>query len=119
MSGLVDLILGRPLTTEEERGERVGPLRGVPILGLDALGSAAYGTEALLTVLLPLGAAALVHATSVMLVIVALLGIVYLSYRGAKALAAGGASRAPNRPRGGSHYRGTTPRLLCTCLFVT
>ncbi|HEX8789795.1 MAG TPA: APC family permease [Polyangiaceae bacterium] len=81
MSGLADLILGRPLATEEEQGERVGPLRGVSILGLDALASAAYGPEALLTILVPLGAQALVHVTGVMLVIVGLLVVVYLSYR--------------------------------------
>lgn len=81
VSALVDFLLGRPLPTQEDRKERVGPLRGVSILGLDALASAAYGPEALLTVLLPLGAAALVHVTGVMLVIVALLVVVYLSYR--------------------------------------
>src|SRR4051794_32285484 len=53
-----DLILGRPLAKEEEGAERVGVLTGVPVLGLDALASSAYGPEAALTVLIPLGAAA-------------------------------------------------------------
>lgn len=81
VSAFVDLILGRRLATREEGGERVGPARGVAILGLDALASAAYGPEALLTVLLPLGAGALSQVTGVTLVIVALLVVVYLSYR--------------------------------------
>ena len=54
---LVDILLGRPLATEEEKAERIGPGRGVPVFGLDALSSAAYGPEAALTLLIPLGAA--------------------------------------------------------------
>jgi amino acid transporter len=78
---LANFILGRPLASAEERGERVGALRGVSILGLDALASAAYGPEALLTVLLPLGAGAVDQMMGVTLVIVGLLVIVCLSYR--------------------------------------
>ena len=54
---LGDILFGRPLATEEGEGEQVGPIAGVPILGLDALASAAYGPEALLTALLPVGIA--------------------------------------------------------------
>jgi amino acid transporter len=75
-----DLLLGKPIATDKEKHERVGPVRGIAILGLDALGSAAYGPEALLTVLLPLGAAALHYAWPVTLVIVGLLFVVCLSY---------------------------------------
>jgi amino acid transporter len=78
---IADFLLGRPLPTESDETERVGPLVGVPILGLDALASAAYGPEALLTVLLPLGAAGLHHTSVLTLLIVALLGLVFLSYR--------------------------------------
>jgi len=42
---LVDLLLGRPLATEEEKAERIGPVAGIPIFGLDALSSAAYGLK--------------------------------------------------------------------------
>jgi hypothetical protein len=38
---LIDLLLGRPLATEEEKAERIGPAKGIPIFGLDALSSAA------------------------------------------------------------------------------
>ena len=77
---LLDVVLGRPLATEEEDVERVNAFAGVPILGLDALGSASYGPEALLTVLLPLGALALTELVPLMLIIVGLLVIVYVSY---------------------------------------
>ncbi len=52
------LLLGKPLATSEERGEHVGPIAGIPVFGLDALSSAAYGPEAALTLLIPLGLAA-------------------------------------------------------------
>ncbi len=76
-----DLIFGRPLATEEEKAERIGPLKGIPIFGLDALSSAAYGPEAALTLLIPLGMAGAVYIWPVTLGIVVLLGIVYFSYR--------------------------------------
>src|ERR1700682_2599413 len=56
---LIDTILGRPLASSEAGEQRIGPAAGVPTFGLDALSSAAYGPEAALTVLLPLGAAGL------------------------------------------------------------
>jgi amino acid transporter len=78
---LANLLIGKPLSTEADDEERVGPLTGVPVLGLDALASAAYGPEALLTVLLPLGTAALDYIAPSMALIAALLVIVFLSYR--------------------------------------
>ena len=51
------LLFGRPLATSEERAEHIGPLAGIPVFGLDALSSAAYGPEAALTLLIPLGLA--------------------------------------------------------------
>jgi amino acid transporter len=78
---LADLLLGRPLATEEEQAERIGPLKGIPIFGLDALTSAAYGPEAALTILLPLGAAGITYIGPISLAVVVLLSIVYFSYR--------------------------------------
>lgn len=83
-------LLGKPLATDEEAGERVGPFVGVAILGLDALASACYGPEALLTVLLPAGPAALRYVPALTLSIVGLLGIVFLSYRQTLAAYPGG-----------------------------
>ena len=78
---VADLLFGRPLATEEEKAERIGPLKGIPIFGLDALSSAAYGPEAALTLLIPLGMAGAVYIWPVTVGIVILLGIVYFSYR--------------------------------------
>jgi amino acid transporter len=77
----IDVLLGRPLPTAKDSTERVGPARGVAILGLDALASAAYGPEALLTLLMPLGLAPLDHVIPLTLLIVAVLFVVFLSYR--------------------------------------
>jgi amino acid transporter len=77
----IDLILGRPLASSEERAERIGPLKAIPIFGLDALGSAAYGPEAALTLLIPLGVAGLNYILPLSIGIILLLTIVYLSYR--------------------------------------
>lgn len=78
---LVDLLLGRPLATEEEKAERIGPGKGVPIFGLDALSSAAYGPEAALTLLIPLGLAGVAYIVPISISIIILLAIVYFSYR--------------------------------------
>src|SRR5438552_81185 len=48
---LADLLFGRPLKSDEDRLQKVGAAAGVPIFGLDALGSSAYGPEAALTLL--------------------------------------------------------------------
>src|SRR5215470_7165213 len=78
---LIDVLLGRPLATEEEKAERIGPVKGVPIFGLDALSSAAYGPEAALTLLMPLGMAGIAYIWPITVGIVVLLSIVYFSYR--------------------------------------
>jgi amino acid transporter len=75
-----NVIFGRPLASHEEGEQRVGPIAGIPMLGLDALGSAAYGPEAAMTLLIPLGAAGIASIGPITLVIVGLLAIVYLSY---------------------------------------
>jgi amino acid transporter len=78
---IAELLFGRPLATEEEKAERIGPLKGIPIFGLDALSSAAYGPEAALTLLIPLGMAGAVYVWPITIGIVILLAIVYFSYR--------------------------------------
>src|SRR5271154_5716922 len=77
---LLDLLLGRPLATEDETAERIGPAKGIPIFGLDALSSAAYGPEAALTLLIPLGLAGVAYIVPISLSVIILLGIVYFSY---------------------------------------
>jgi amino acid transporter len=78
---VLDLLLGRPLASDEARAECVGPAAGIPIFGLDALSSAAYGPEAALTLLIPLGAAGIAYMVPISASIIVLLTIVYFSYR--------------------------------------
>ena len=61
---ITDWLFGKPLATDEEGEQRVGVAAGIPMLGLDALGSAAYGPQAALTLLIPLGAAGLGFSAS-------------------------------------------------------
>src|ERR1700724_2650010 len=76
-----DLLFGRPLAASDERAEQLGLAAGIPIFGLDALSSAAYGPEAALTLLIPLGAAGVAYIVPISSSIIVLLGIVYVSYR--------------------------------------
>jgi amino acid transporter len=78
---ILDLLVGKPLRTAEERAEQVGPAAGIPIFGLDALSSAAYGPEAALSLMIPLGLAGVHYILPVSAAIIALLVIVYFSYR--------------------------------------
>src|SRR5579862_8826899 len=78
---LAEVLLGAPLATEDENAERIGPAKGIPIFGLDALSSVAYGPEAALTLLIPLGMAGVAYIVPISLSIVILLAIVYFSYR--------------------------------------
>ncbi|RKH05757.1 APC family permease [Corallococcus sp. CA053C] len=92
--GFVDLLLGRPLTSAQATQEKTGVLTGVALLGLDALSSAAYGPEAALTVLRPLGPAGVWLLLPITAAIVGLLLVVAGSY--AQTLAA--------YPNGGGAY---------------
>ena len=91
---ILNLLFGRPLATSEERAEHIGPLAGIPVFGLDALSSAAYGPEAALTLLIPLGLLGVKYIVPVSMAIVILLTIVYFSYR----------QTIEAYPRGGGSY---------------
>jgi len=78
---LTDRLFGQPLTSSEEGEQKIGVFAGVPSLGLDGLSSAAYGPEAALTLLLPLGILGLNYIGPITLVILALLTILYFSYK--------------------------------------
>ena len=79
--GLIDVLFGRPLASSEDEGERITPTQGIPTFGLDALSSAAYGPEAALTILLPLGLMGVRYIVPLTTAIIGLLIIVYFSYR--------------------------------------
>ena len=78
---LLDLVVGKPLKSSEERAEQIGPTQGIPIFGLDALSSAAYGPEAALSLLIPLGLLGVRYIVPISAAIITLLVIVYFSYR--------------------------------------
>ncbi len=77
---LIDVILGKPLKTSDERAEQIGPATGIPIFGLDGLSSAAYGPEAALSLLIPLGLLGVQYIVPISAAIITLLLIVYVSY---------------------------------------
>jgi len=105
---VLDVLLGKPLATSDERAEQIGVSAGIPIFGLDALSSAAYGPEAALTLLIPLGAAGVAYIVPVSLSIIALLSIVFFSYRQTiEAYPSGGGSYTV-----ASENLGTFPGLL-------
>src|SRR5579863_351904 len=78
---ILDLIVGKPIKTTDERAEQIGPAEGIPIFGLDALSSAAYGPEAALSLLIPLGILGVQYIIPISAAIITLLLIVYFSYR--------------------------------------
>ncbi len=78
---ILDLVVGKPIKTSDERAEQIGPTQGIPIFGLDALSSAAYGPEAALSLLIPLGILGVRYIVPISGAIITLLVIVYFSYR--------------------------------------
>ena len=77
---LITFLIGRPLANREAAARKIGLLDGLPAMGLDGLGSAAYGPEAALTILVPVGAAGLAVIGPVTWIILALLAILFFSY---------------------------------------
>jgi amino acid transporter len=75
---LVELLIGRKLANREGAARKITAIEGVPALGLDALGSSAYGPEAALAVL---GAAAAAQIGAVTVAILMLLAVLFVSYR--------------------------------------
>jgi len=78
---ILDLLVGKPIRTSDERAEQIDAARGIPIFGLDALSSAAYGPEAALSLLIPVGVLGVRYIIPISGAIIALLVIVYFSYR--------------------------------------
>ncbi len=76
-----DRIFGKPLATSDERAEHIGVSAGIPIFGLDALTSAAYGPEQALLYLIPLGYLGIHFLMPIISSILILLVIVFFSYR--------------------------------------
>jgi amino acid transporter len=112
---ILDLIVGKPIKTSDERAEQIGIQEGIPIFGLDALSSAAYGPEAALSLLIPLGLLGVQYIIPISAAIITLLVIVYFSYR--QTIAA--------YPSGGGSYTvarfnlGAFPSLLAAAALLT
>ena len=80
-SRLRGVAFGRPLSNEEELGERLSKRKALAIFSSDAISSSAYATEEILRVLLIAGASALFMSIEVAIAIAFLLTVVSLSYR--------------------------------------
>jgi amino acid transporter len=75
------LMLGRPLASEEEIGERLSKKKALAIFSSDAISSSAYATEEILRVLILGGVVALAWGLWVSVAIAVLLIAVAISYR--------------------------------------
>ncbi|MBE9258713.1 APC family permease [Dolichospermum sp. LEGE 00246] len=73
--------LGKSLPTSAHSEERLSNAAALAVLSSDALSSVAYATEEILLVLLAAGSGALGLSLPIAIAIIALLGIVVLSYR--------------------------------------
>ena len=79
-TSLTTALFGRRLANREAEGRKIGTFEGLPAMGLDGLGSASYGPEAMLTVLAVAGAAGLGAVQPLIWVILALLAVLFFSY---------------------------------------
>src|SRR4051812_42296437 len=75
------VLIGRPLATEEEIGERLSKKKALAIFSSDAISSSAYATDEILHVLIVAGAIGLAASINVALAIALMLAIVSTSYR--------------------------------------
>src|SRR6201990_607372 len=112
---MLDLLFGKPLATSDAQHEHVGVATGIPIFGLDGLTSAAYGPEAAMSLIIPLGIWGVSHyLLPIFSAILILLVIVYFSYR----------QTIDAYPHGGGSYTvasenlGTYPGLLAAAALM-
>jgi amino acid transporter len=78
---LKEILIGRPLRNRDLKTERLNIFAALSILSPDALSSVAYGTEAILGVLVTISAAALWFSLPISLAIVLMLTVLVISYR--------------------------------------
>src|SRR6202011_5597540 len=76
------LLIGRPLATHDAVTQRLRKLVALPVFSSDAISSTGYGTEVILGVLVPVaGMAALNYVVPISIIVIAVLGILVISYR--------------------------------------
>ena len=88
------LLIGAPIPTARAENERLTKFKALAVLSSDAISSVAYATEAILLTLVAAGSGNLGITLPISFAIVALLGIVGLSYR----------QTIPAYPNGGGSY---------------
>jgi amino acid transporter len=77
---LLNLLLGRPLANAQAQSRSLTVFEGVPAMGLDGIGSASYGPEAALAILVAAGTGGLHALGAITAVIIALLATLWFSY---------------------------------------
>ena len=75
------VLFGRPLASDEESEERLSIPKALAVFSSDNLSSVAYATEAIMFTLLAAGTAAFWLTIPISILIVAVLGIIVVSYR--------------------------------------
>lgn len=109
------ILFGRPLSTEEEAGERLGVGTGLSVFASDNISSSAYATEEIMRVLVLAGAGALALTLPISLAVVLVMAIVVTSYR----------QTIEAYPKGGGSYivasdnLGTLPGLAAAAAILT
>lgn len=81
MSHIKRFLVGKPLRSSEEGGQKLGKFKALAMLSSDALSSVAYGTEQIVLVLTTLSAAAIWYSIPIALFVLILLLALTLSYR--------------------------------------
>src|ERR671933_373000 len=80
LSSLKQGLIGRPLASREETGERVGKLTGLALFASDNISSSAYATEEIMRILILAGIGVLALTLPITVGICMVLAIVVLSY---------------------------------------
>ncbi len=113
-TGVKRVLIGSPIATVQAEHERLTKFKALAVLSSDAISSVAYATEAILATLIFAGSGNLGYTLLICFAIVALLGIVALSYR----------QTIPAYPNGGGSYivakdnLGTVPGLVAAASLM-
>ena len=109
------LLVGRPLANQAADTQRLPKRLALPVFSSDAVSSTAYGTEVILTVLVPVaGMAAYGYLVPLSLVVIGLLVLLVLSYRQTiYAYPSGGGSYIVSREN-----LGTNPSLVAAAALL-
>jgi len=109
------LLVGRPLASQAADTQRLPKRIALPVFSSDAVSSTAYGTEVILTVLVPVaGVAAFGYLVPLSLVVVGLLVLLVVSYRQTiYAYPSGGGSYIVSRDN-----LGTNPSLVAAAALL-